>query len=168
MKREKGYIIFGFPGIGKSTLANNKDSFVKFIDLESSCFYDSNGNKPDKWYEYYGNIAIDLAKQSNNVFVSTHNDVLKYITQIVKNNINCVNINLLIIYPQVNLKNEWIEKLQNRYQITQLQKDKKALNRVIEHFEEDINNLNDFAKTNRIRSLTIDKNDYNLADLFLF
>lgn len=168
MKREKGYIIFGFPGIGKSTLANNKDSFVKFIDLESSCFYDSNGNKPDKWYEYYGNVAIDLAKQSNYVFVSTHSDVIKYITQIVKNNNNCVNVNLLIIYPQVNLKNEWIEKLQNRYQITQLQKDKKALDRVIEHFEEDINNLNDFAKTNKIRSLTIDKNDYNLADLFLF
>lgn len=164
MKREKGYIIFGFPGIGKSTLANNKDSFVKFIDLESSCFYDSNGNKPDKWYEYYGNIAIDLAKQSNYVFVSTHSDVLKYITQKVNNDINYFDIRLLIVYPQINLKNDWIEKLQKRYQRTQSQKDKKALDRVIEHFEEDINNLNDFTKTNKIRSLIINKNDYDLND----
>lgn len=160
----KGYIIFGFPGIGKSTLANNENSSVKFIDLESSNFNDINGNKPDKWYEYYGNVAIDLARQSNFVFVSTHKDVLEYITKTIKNKHFSDNIRLLVVCPGIHLKEEWVNKLQKRYDSTQSQKDKKALDRIVNHFEEDINNLDKFVDNNNLVALIIDDRNYNLND----
>lgn len=159
-----GYIIFGFPGIGKSSLANDENSSIKFIDLESSNFNDINGNKPDKWYEYYGNVAIDLASQSNKVFVSTHKDVLEYITKNKRYKQFINNIRLLVIYPGIHLKEEWVDKLQKRYNSTQSQKDKKALDRVIEHFEEDINNLDNFVYNNDLATLIIDERNYNLND----
>lgn len=39
-------IILGYPGIGKSTICRDNQ---KYIDLESSNFYDEYGNRPDKW-----------------------------------------------------------------------------------------------------------------------
>lgn len=157
-----GYIIFGFPGIGKSSLANDENSFAKFIDLESSNFNDINGNKPDKWYEYYGNVAIDLASQSNFVFASTHKDVLEYITKTKPYKRSFNNIRLLVVYPGIHLKEEWINKLQKRYDSTQSQKDKKALDRIVNHFEEDIKNLDKFVDDNNLEALIIDERNYNL------
>ena len=46
-------IIIGYQGIGKSTLANNKNGY---IDLESSSFW-NNGTRIPDWHIYYCRIA---------------------------------------------------------------------------------------------------------------
>ena len=90
-------IIIGYPGIGKSTLAGQNN----YIDLESSNFWNK-GKRPDDWYIYYCNIALDLSRQGYVVFVSSHEAVrnrLKY--AITDERIIC-------IYPSLELKDEWI------------------------------------------------------------
>ena len=109
-------------------------------------------------------MAIDLASQSNFVFVSIHKDVLEYITKTNSYKKFFNNIRLLVVYPEVNLKEEWINKLQKRYDLTKSQKDKKALDRIINHFEEDINNLDKFVDNNNLAVLIIDDRNYNLND----
>ena len=61
-------VIVGYQGIGKSTLAKNRNGF---IDLESSNFF-VNGERSPDWYIPYCEIALDLSKQGYDVFVSSH------------------------------------------------------------------------------------------------
>lgn len=109
-------IVIGFQGIGKSTLSRSASNV---IDLESGCFW--NGNyRPEDWYVYYCQVAIDLSSQGNTVFTSSHQVVRDYLASLPKNEL------IAVCYPSLELKDEWIEKLRVRYERTQLQKDYKA------------------------------------------
>ena len=123
-------IIIGYQGIGKSILALRDN---KFIDLESSNFY-NNGERPDNWYVYYCNIANNLSEQGFNVFVSSHKVVRDRLKKYS-------NQNLICVYPSLYLKDEWIRKLQVRFQNDKSEKNYKALMNAIDKYEENITDL---------------------------
>lgn len=124
-------IVIGFQGIGKSSLARTANNV---IDLESGCFW--NGNyRPDDWYVYYCNVAIDLSSQGNTVFTSSHQVVRDYLASLPKNEL------IAVCYPSLKLKDEWIEKLRIRYEQTKLPKDEKAWERAALCYEADIKDL---------------------------
>lgn len=124
-------IIIGYQGIGKSSLAR---SSANVIDLESGCFW--NGNyRPDDWYVYYCQVAIDLSEQGNTVFTSSHLVVRNYLASLPKNEL------IAVCYPSLELKDEWIEKLRIRYEQTKLSKDEKAWARASLCYEADITEL---------------------------
>lgn len=125
-------IIVGFPAIGKSSVSGGNN-----IDLESSNFWitDANGNKyrNDEWIECYCNIARDLSSQGFNVFLSSHGGVIKHL--------NDTNTEFFAIFPDIQLKELWINRLKERYCSIATDKNKKALDRVENYYEEDIKAL---------------------------
>ena len=123
-------IIIGYPGIGKSTLAGK----LNCIDLESSLFNNSNGNKYSDWTDYYCKIADDLSKQGYNVFISSHSLVRTKIKKISKEKIIC-------IIPSMTLKDEWINRLKKRAERTKLDKDIRAYIYVKSNFENNISEM---------------------------
>ena len=123
-------VIVGYQGIGKSTLAKNGNGF---IDLESSNFFINGVRSPD-WYIPYCEIALDLSKQGYNVFVSSHQVVRDYLADEHNND-------LLIICPSKDLKNQWIQKLEDRYKSTGLDKDYKAWKNAECRYDENIDEL---------------------------
>jgi len=131
-------IIIGYPGIGKSTLVkqNRQIDGHGFIDLESSHF--SHFNATEKWYIQYCNVAISLHEQGFYVFVSSHKEVIKNLMERVPE--EC-----MFVYPDIKLKDEWIEKLRERWinsaDPAEETKNKRAYDRVNKHFDEDIQEL---------------------------
>ena len=143
----KGLIVCGYPGVGKSSIAG----WNKCIDLESSYFshrpvYDAcDGSyanisiKADIWAKQYCPIAIDLADQGFIVMTSCHKPVIEYfMSAIYPKNVS----GTVIFAPDRRYKKEWIDRLTERYNKTGLQKDERALTRVIQYFHEDIAFLN--------------------------
>lgn len=168
-------IICGYPGIGKSSVAKLNPTF---IDLESSNFYISNAtlletfadgqkipltssdNKPEFWYVYYTNIAIDLSNKDYTVFLSCHSEVrhqLEYRMDEIGSR------NVLVIIPSVDIEKEWQERLEDRYLLTHSPKDLRALNNVY--------SLSDVAEDVRNGSLPAvfirDIKDYDLRKVLL-
>lgn len=125
-------IIVGYPCIGKSTYANSHGYNV--IDLESSNFI-----KDGSWVESYCNVAIDLSKHGYDVFVSSHDTVRK---QLLKSGYELI----FAIYPSLEIKGEWIERLYNRYLNTELEKDYRAWQRALHHYDEDVASFKEDAK----------------------
>lgn len=115
-------IIIGYPGIGKTTLSIKNN---RFIDLESSLFT-VNGDKIDNWYLVYCNIAKDISRQGNDVFVSCHEDVVK--TLELMKDVEGDSLNVIAILPEYNqdMMDKWIVKLKDRYEDTKLDKHKRA------------------------------------------
>lgn len=129
-------IIIGYQGIGKSTLGISN---LKYIDLESGCFW-TDGTRPDDWYKYYCQIAEHLSNQGYVVFVSSHDVVRKWFI----NTPAVLNINKVIVaYPSLALKDAWIKKLQDRYECTKLDKDYKAWMNAVDRYEENIKEISD-------------------------
>lgn len=141
-------IIIGYQGVGKSTLAKNN---IEFIDLESSNFF-VNGKRQDNWYIIYCSIAIHLSKQGKNVFVSSH--------EVVRRALEASDEKVVVVYPSVSLKDEWIKKLEDRYNLTGLDKDYKALMNAKDRYEENILELQD----NDFIHLQLDSIDYDLLE----
>lgn len=118
-------IISAYPTIGKTTLAKKRKDI---IDLESSCFDKNNPN----WYVDYCKTAIDLESQGYTVFVSSHKPVQEYL--ITNHNSNYV----MLFYSPI-LKDYVIKKATERYNCSEKKdKDLRALERIQNHFEEDI------------------------------
>lgn len=130
-------IIIGYQGIGKSTLAGKN----KCIDLESGnfWFHDTYDNETyfktrhANWYIPYCNIANHLSEQGYIVFTSSH--------KVVRNELKKSKEDVFIIYPSIELKDEWIKKLEDRYNQTGLDKDYKALMNAKDRYEENIEEL---------------------------
>nr|DAP21658.1 MAG TPA: Bifunctional 3'-phosphoadenosine 5'-phosphosulfate synthetase 1-kinase fold [Caudoviricetes sp.]DAX49396.1 MAG TPA: Bifunctional 3'-phosphoadenosine 5'-phosphosulfate synthetase 1-kinase fold [Caudoviricetes sp.] len=125
-------IIVGYPCIGKSTYAAGHP--YRAIDLESSNFV-----KADNWVKSYCNVAIDLSRQGHVVFVSSHDAVRK---QLLKSDYEYV----FVIYPALDIKEAWLERLHERYLETKLTKDYLAWQRALNHYDEDIAKLKEDAK----------------------
>ncbi len=161
--KSNGAIISGYQGIGKSTLVN-EHLYVEnmFIDLESSNFFieDSNGEKvrEENWYKAYGNLAISLAEQGYNVFISSHKVVRDYLSSIAKSR----DIKLLLIFPTEELQEPWIRKLLGRYITTCSEKDYKAYMGAKTYYLDNIKNL---REQEGWKKLEIGSMDYDLYSL---
>lgn len=127
-------IIVGYQGVGKSTLAGRNNMF---IDLESGNFW-VDGKRADDWYKPYCKIAEHLSQQGYIVFTSSHEVVRKQLA-------NSDEI-VIAIYPSIELKDEWIARLEKRYSESGLEKDYKALMNAKDRYEENIKELNESMK----------------------
>lgn len=119
-------IIIGFPCIGKSSVANEPIhgyTFSGFIDLESSNFV-----KNDNWVSEYCNVALDLSSQGYDVFVSSHESVRDYLSQFQDND------DIIEVFPSLNMYDEWIRRLKNRYKNDSSDKNKRAYDYVSNNF----------------------------------
>ncbi len=148
-------IVVGYQGIGKSTLCKSKNISFRFIDLESSSFRGKDGIRPDDWYIFYCNVAEHLSGQNCIVFVSSHKEV----REILKNS----KENVVSIFPSLEIKDEWIKRLENRYSVTQSDKDYRAWKNALQCFEENINDI----KSCGIPYIEIDSMNYKLEDLVI-
>ena len=122
-------IVIGYQGIGKSTLAGRDN---KFIDLESSNFW-VDGKRADDWYKPYCQIAEHLSEQGYIVFTSSH--------EVVRKQLKNSSEQVVVAYPSIELKDEWIDKLEERYAKSKLEKDYKALMNAVDRYEENIKEL---------------------------
>ena len=163
----KGLIICGYPGIGKSSIAG----WNNCIDLESSYFSFRNGapQKFNEWVPQYCRVAMDLAKQGYTVLTSTHEQVIKYFIEHAQGTeLSPSLLGVAVFCPDYRHKPEWIERLNNRLcqdatdrlSTDILQKDLRALKRIMEHFDEDIDFLYNCGLSVYIPSYM----DYDLKD----
>lgn len=139
-------IIVGYPGIGKSTLAQIENNV---IDLESSLFR----NLSDKWYEVYASLAEDLSKQRNTVFVSSHSTVIVELLGRSEK--------VSVIYPSLNIKEGWIQKIGERLLEDPSMKNFRAYQRVKDMFEDDIK----WLRCIDLPKAEIDDMNYKLVDI---
>lgn len=140
-------IVIGYQGIGKSTLAG-KDN--RFIDLESGNFW-IDGQRASDWYKPYCKIAEHLSQQGYIVFTSSH--------EVVRNQLMNSSEVVMLCFPSVELKDEWIQKLEKRYEETGLDKDYKALMNAKDRYEDNINELLD---SNLLCKIILKTMDYDL------
>lgn len=144
-------IVIGYQGIGKSTLAEKDNNY---IDLESGNFW-VNNKRSSNWYKVYCNIAENLSKRGFIVFTSSHKEVRdEFKSRGTKNVIVC--------YPGLELKNEWISKLEKRYKETNLIKDYKALMNAKEMYDK---NITDISADVQFTHVIIHKMSYVLEDM---
>lgn len=122
-------IIAAYPGVGKTWLAQNR---ANVIDLDSSSFK-LNGQRFPAWEKVYVQVACSLNTESNIVCVSTHSEVLDELAKCKEQ--------IFLCYPELSLKDAWIERLDMRYQKSKSDKDRLALKRVTNNFETDIQEL---------------------------
>lgn len=150
-------IVIGYQGIGKSTLSViKKGTEIPFIDLESGSFW-NDGVRADDWYKSYVNVALDLARQGHNVFVSSHKQVREELLKSFRNDI-------YVCYPSKKLKQSWIMKLRDRYiYSTEEEKVKnyKAMMNAIDRYDANIDEL----ANSGFPCIEIDSMDYLLSDL---
>ena len=146
-------IVVGYPGIGKSTLAGRD---YKYIDLESGNFW-IDGERADDWYKPYCKIAEHLSEQGYIVFVSRHEVVRQYL---VENSRELV----VLVYPSIELKDAWINKLEERYIKSGLEKDYKALMSAKYSYVENIKELQESCIEYK---LEINKLSYDLESMLI-
>jgi hypothetical protein len=154
---KNGTIYICYQGVGKSSTVNECDFF---IDLESSNFKDENGYRTDDWYVYYVNIAFDLASQGYSVFVSSHEVVRRQIFYMKEK--YYPNIKVAIVYPTVDIKDEWIERLKKRYEENPTEKNKVAYLNAKDRFDENIAEMEKDADGFGFDKVEIDKINYSL------
>ncbi len=154
---KNGTIYICYQGVGKSSTVNECDFF---IDLESSNFKDENGYRTDDWYVYYVNIAFDLASQGYSVFVSSHEVVRKRISYMKDK--YYPNVNVCVVYPSIELKDEWIERLEKRYDENPTEKNKVAYFNAKDKFSENISEMEKDADDFGFDKVEIDKINYSL------
>ena len=143
-------IVVGYQGIGKSTLAGRNN---KFIDLESGNFW-IDGKRADDWYKPYCKIAEHLSQQGYIVFTSSH--------EVVRKQLAHSNEVVVVVYPSVELKDAWINKLKDRFFRTNLEKDHKALMNSEDKYDENIKELQKYCNDHHAYSLALTKMDYDL------
>lgn len=165
-------IICGYAGIGKSSIAKLNPTF---INLESSNFYMNNipydynsdqkeapnwDSKPEYWYVYYTNIAIDLHKRGYTVFLSCHPEVRR---QLEYRLAEIGEKNVLVIIPSADIEKEWHDRLEDRYLLTNHPKDLRALNHV-----SNLANVVEDVRSGSLPAVFIrDIKNYNLAKVLL-
>lgn len=156
MKRtgEKGLIIVGYQGIGKSSVASARD---RIIDLESSSFK-IHGDRVSDWYVVYCRIAVSLARKGFAVLVSSHQEVVK--------ELNIYNpegdYSVVIITPNYILKDLWIDKLHRRFLNNSSEKNLIAWKDAESHYDTEIAWLAAYPNFSHI---FIDSMDYSLSGI---
>lgn len=141
-------IIIGYPGVGKTSLAGR---YNQYIDLESSHFNDSFGEKRPGWFITYCRIAEDLSKQGYRVFVSCHKEVQEYFSK--------SNEYIIVLYPAIELKEQWLDRVKRRFENDPSVKNKKAMENVEKYWDIQINSLRNSPFENK---LVLDDMTYTL------
>lgn len=153
-------IIFGYPGIGKTTLTTSEDYKTNFvngvIDLDSMFFSDLDD---PYWFKRYTNLAEYISKQGYLVMISTHEKVVSSLKKSPEKK--------LIIVPSPKIKDKWVERLDKRRQKTNLFKDKKAYLHVKEHFDSDYEMLKKASEWPKYDILELDSMNYSLSDILI-
>ncbi len=121
-------IITGYQGIGKSSIAGQ----LYTIDLESGNFF-VDGKRDDNWYKIYANMAKHLSDQGYIVFTASH--------KVFRDYMKSQGIEFVTISPALELKDEWVKKLEERYNSSGLEKDYKALMNAKQCYEENVTDL---------------------------
>lgn len=140
-------ILFGYPGVGKTTIA--KEDY-RFIDLDSSDPLIRWRWQRKDWETDYCNMALLLSRQGYYVMVSTHPEVIKRIMARTKN--------VGLIFPDKLLEKPWIERLYKRYKECRNRSTHNAWLRAKEHFDEDLNQM----AAIKCPKIVITTMDYNL------
>ena len=140
-------IYVGYQGIGKSSISGKNNC----IDLESGNFW-VDDKRVDDWYKIYVNIAEHLSNQGYKVFMSSH--------KVIREELNNRGIEFTAICPSLRLKEQWINRLQERFDKTESAKDFKALKNAKEMYEENIKDL-----INEKNTIIITDINYNLNEL---
>lgn len=150
-------IYIGYPCVGKTTWAENLSGV---IDLESSLFF-ANGERYHNWHKVAAKMALNFLKQGFDVFTTSHKDLCDELSYLVKNG-TLTTEEVYIIFPSPNLKEQWIEKIKQRYENTKLYTHRKAYENCCENFSEHIENMLSYdCFTQRM----ITDLDYNLIEL---
>ena len=144
-------IIVGYQVIGKSSISNPN---TRCIDLESGNFF-ADGKRPDDWYKYYVNIAKHLSAQGYTVFVSSH--------KAVRDELKATSAeDVAVCFPAIDIKEQWIERLRDRYKRTGLDKDLRALLNAEQNYAPSIAELCTEATENGWKMLVIETTNYDL------
>ncbi|WP_039240936.1 hypothetical protein [Clostridium botulinum] len=99
-------IISGFPAVGKSYLFNNKNE-LKILDSDSSQIsWISEGVRHPNFPQNYIEHIKDNIGKADIILVSSH----KVVRDALKSN----NIDYVIVYPSITLKNEYIQRYKER------------------------------------------------------
>ena len=157
---KNGVIYICYQGVGKSSTVNECDFFIV---LESSNFKDENGYRTDDWYVYYVNTAFDLASQGYSVFVSSHDVVRKRVSYMKDE--YYPNIDIYVVYPSVELKDKWIERLEKRYDENPTKKNKVAYLNAKDRFSENIAEMKKDADDFGFDKVEINTCKYKLIDI---
>lgn len=144
-------IIIGYQGIGKTSTVRDTKLDKRYVDLESSNFW-INGKRYDDWYIPYTNIAKDLSSQGCVVFVSSH--------QVVRDQLRGRE-DVIAIVPAPTLKDVWIQRLEDRYALSGLDKDYKAMMNAKDRYIDNINEI----MTSGIDTYYITDINYKLIDV---
>ena len=111
------------------------------------------GRRPPNWEMPYCQMAIWLSQQGYVVFTSSHKEV--------RETLKGCNEYCIAIVPTLELKNEWIEKLHDRYKDSGLLKDQLAWQNAKDRYEANITEIiNDVPDT-----FLIDSMDYDLKQI---
>ena len=154
-----GWIYICYQGVGKSNTVNECPGF---IDLESSNFRRDDGFRPEDWYKYYANIAFDLATQGYSVFTSSHAILRDELARV--RDVYHPEIKIAVVYPDSSLKEEWIERLQKRYDSNPTKKNEAALGNAKERLAENVYEMEEDAGFLNFEKIKIDSTDYKLID----
>ena len=153
-------IIFGYQGIGKSSLANSPAGAL-YIDLESSMFRTPiHPERSEDWFQAYGNIVCDLDKQGKFVFSACHQQIRDYIAS----EKDLKGVVAAICYPSLELREEWLYRLRQRWMDTQLPKDKAALDFAEASYSSSIKTLD---KDTDYDHIILNNMNYNLMNILI-
>ena len=153
-------IIFGYQGIGKSSLANSPAGAL-YIDLESSMFRTPmHPERSEDWFQAYGNIVCDLDKQGKFVFSACHQQIRDYIAS----EKDLKGVVAAICYPSLELREEWLYRLRRRWMDTQLPKDKAALDFAEGFYSSSIKTLD---KDTYYDHIILNDMNYNLMNILI-
>lgn len=129
----KGMIVIGYQGIGKSTCASKRDGI---IDLESSNFK-IDGERDENWYIVYCRIAVSLARQGYIVLISSH----EYVRSELRKYDPEDKYTVVVICPHYTLKDQWIQRLHNRYIQDRSDKNYAAWKNAEDHFIDSVQSM---------------------------
>ena len=151
-----GMIIAGYPGVGKSEYCIRAVDIG--FDLESSEF-----KKKEGWEKDYVAKAIDLAYRGWIVFVSTHKEVLDELDRVDSSH----GVFASVVFPALDLKDWWIDKLRLRYNVSNDDGDYNAFMRARMHYDGDIKYITKLCDKHgaTLTGVRINKKEYNFTKI---
>lgn len=107
-KKHKALIISGFPGVGKTSLCS-KSSELKVLDSDSSSFSWADKSKQKRspnWPQNYIDHIQDQIIKNDLILVSSHKEVRSELVN--------TDIPFVLVYPSLEMKEEYIQRYINR------------------------------------------------------
>ena len=129
-------IVLGYSGIGRTTLCEKHPGF-KYVDLDSWSFR-AGSSDVSLWVKTYVMVATSLSVQGYIVFL----DALESVCDALLNSGEVV----LLICPSLELKSQWVKKLESRYHDSRSYDDYHAWIDADKNYEAHITKLLEYEK----------------------